>query len=91
MPQIRLSEEKINRIRESIRKYDPDARVFIFGSRTDPSKKVGDIDVLVISDRIDSIARRKIRADLIVTLGDRKIDLLVSDNPEKKCLYTDGI
>lgn len=95
MPQVRLSEEEINRIKQTIRKYDPQAKILIFGSRTDPSKKGGDIDLLVISNNIDSITRRKIRAELIVALGDRKIDLLVSDSPERnafiKMAYSEGV
>jgi hypothetical protein len=35
----------------------------------------------VISKKIDDNARRMIRVELILTLGERKIDLIVTDNP----------
>jgi len=80
---VRLSEKEIEIIRNAIRKYDPDAEIIIFGSRADLSKKGGDIDILVVSKKIDYKMRRKIRVYLLLKLGDRKIDLIITDDPEK--------
>jgi len=78
-----------------VKKYDPDAEIIIFGSRTDLTKKGGDIDILVVSDKIDYRKRRKIRVDLLLKLGERKIDLIITDNPEKseftKMAYKYGV
>jgi hypothetical protein len=41
----------------------------------------------VISKKIDDNARRMIRVELILTLGERKIDLIVTDNPSEN-LFT---
>jgi predicted nucleotidyltransferase len=92
---LRLYQEEIEVIKSTIKKYDPQAKILIFGSRTDLNKKGGDIDILVISSRINYKLRRKIRVDLWLTLGDRKIDLIVTDNPEKteftKAAYKHGV
>ena len=92
---VRLSEEEVEIIKNTIKKYDPDAEVIIFGSRTDLSKRGGDIDILVVSKKIDDRIRRKIRVDLLLKLGDRKIDLIITDNPEKteftKVAYKYGV
>ena len=92
---IRLSEEEIEIIKNAIRKYDPDAEIIIFGSRADLSKKGGDIDILVVSKKIDYRIRRKIRVDLLLRLGDRKIDLIITDDPERteftKVAYKYGV
>ncbi|HCB70622.1 MAG TPA: nucleotidyltransferase domain-containing protein [Persephonella sp.] len=82
-------------IKDAVKKYDPDAEIIIFGSRTDLTKKGGDIDILVVSDKIDYRKRRKIRVDLLLKLGERKIDLIITDNPEKseftKMAYKYGV
>jgi predicted nucleotidyltransferase len=83
LSKVRLSTEEIEAIKRIIKQYDEDAQVFLFGSRTDPEKKGGDIDLIVISQKIDDVLRRKIKVDLLLALGDRKIDLIVTDNPYK--------
>jgi len=92
---LRLSPNEIETIRNVIKKYDPKARIFIFGSRIDPLKKGGDIDILVISKKIDYKMRRKIRVDLLLELGDRKIDIIIADNIGKsefiKVAYKYGV
>ncbi|WP_028949822.1 nucleotidyltransferase domain-containing protein [Sulfurihydrogenibium subterraneum] len=94
-PKLRLSNEEIQVIKTIIKKYDPNAKIFIFGSRTDLNKKGGDIDILVISNSIDYKQRRKIKVDLLLTLGDRKVDLIITENPEKteftKLAYKYGV
>jgi predicted nucleotidyltransferase len=84
---IRLSSEEIESIKRAIEKYDQDAKIILFGSRTNPEGKGGDIDLIVISKKIDDNARRMIRVELILTLGERKIDLIVTDNPSEN-LFT---
>ena len=84
---IRLSPEEIESIKRAIKKYDQDAKIILFGIRTNPEGKGGDIDLIVISKKIDDNARRMIRVELILTLGERKIDLIVTDNPSKN-LFT---
>jgi predicted nucleotidyltransferase len=79
---VRLGEREILIIKKAITEFDPEAEIFIFGSRADLSKKGGDIDILVLSDRIGWRERRKIRIALIKELGDRKIDLIVSQKDE---------
>jgi hypothetical protein len=43
---MRLSEFEVKSIKESIRVFDPDALIYLFGPRTDDSKKGGGIDVM---------------------------------------------
>ncbi len=77
---IRLKEWQIKAIKETIKNFDKNAKIYIYGSRTDLTKKGGDIDILVISDKISLKDQLKIKAKLLVLLGDRKIDLLVAKN-----------
>ena len=63
-----------------------DVKVWLFGSRTDPDKKGGDIDLLIeCSTPPDSITRltRALRLKIYDYIGEQKIDL-VWDYPGKK-------
>ncbi len=77
---MRLRTAEIQAIITSAREiYGKDVKVFLFGSRTDDSKRGGDIDLLIrtecekkksVLDRIRLIARLK------QLLGDQKIDVV---------------
>ncbi|QWK19824.1 MAG: nucleotidyltransferase domain-containing protein [Hydrogenobacter thermophilus] len=92
---VRLSKEEVETIKSIVKKYDPAAEILIFGSRTDLTKRGGDIDMLIVSGKIDYRIRRKIRVDLQLALGDRKVDLIITDDPEKneftKIAYKYGV
>jgi predicted nucleotidyltransferase len=57
---------------------DADARVWLFGSRTDDAKRGGDIDIAVLSPKIGIAERMKIRRSITDVLGEQKIDIVVS-------------
>jgi predicted nucleotidyltransferase len=84
---VRLTEEQVNAIKDAVRTVvGEDARIFVFGSRTDLSKKGGDIDLLVkvsrmLSDDERFEMKRRVFVELCKRLGERKIDLLVTDEP----------
>ena len=92
---IRLKDFEIFTIKDIISSIDSEADIYIFGSRVRENKKGGDIDILVISDKISWREKRKIRVELIKKLGDRKIDLIVekkeSKNPFVKLAIKEGI
>ena len=74
---MRLTHQEQQQIRQAIQHYDPQAQVYLFGSRTDPDKKGGDIDLLVISAILNFTDKLNILADLHGQLGEQKIDLLL--------------
>jgi len=75
---MRLSERERDAIISAVRRYDEHARVFLFGSRADDTKKGGDIDLLVLSDTIGIAERRQIVRTICDAIGEQKIDLLVA-------------
>ena len=52
--------------------------MFLFGSRAEDAKKGGDIDLLVVSEKISRTERTRIRRAICDAIGDQKIDLLVT-------------
>ena len=48
---MRLTQSEITLIKNTIKKYINDAKIYIFGSRLDDSKKGGDIDIFIITDK----------------------------------------
>ncbi|NOY68700.1 MAG: hypothetical protein GXP53_04315 [Deltaproteobacteria bacterium] len=49
---MRLTEKEKTVILQALRRIDPGARVYLFGSRKDDNAKGGDIDLLISSSRM---------------------------------------
>ena len=80
---MRLKEEEINVIKQTILEFDANAKIYLFGSRADNAKKGGDIDLLIFSTKIDSDTKRMIKLRLYDKLGEQKIDILVAKDTKK--------
>jgi len=80
---VRLKDWEIDVIKKVIKSFDENAKIYIYGSRANLNKKGGDIDILVISEKISLENQLKIKAKLIRFLGDRKIDLLIAKNKKE--------
>ena len=60
---MRISKNEIKAIKESINSLDKGAEIYLFGSRNVDLAKGGDIDLLIISEKLsydDTIRIRKI-------------------------------
>ena len=79
---MRLSEKEISAIKNNILNFDQDARIYLFGSRTNDKAKGGDIDVLVISDKIGFNEKLKIRTGIFKEIEEQKLDLVVKKDFE---------
>ncbi len=84
---VRLTQEEIRVIKDTIKKYDENAKIVLFGSRVDLNKKGGDIDLLVISKKLKLMDKLKILREIKNFLGERKIDLIITDNVKKSAFY----
>jgi uncharacterized protein len=77
---MRLSEKEISAIKNNILNFDQDAKIYLFGSRTNDKAKGGDIDVLVISDKIGFNEQLKIRTGIFSEIEEQKLDVIVKKN-----------
>ncbi|GAQ94208.1 hypothetical protein TAGGR_1387 [Thermodesulfovibrio aggregans] len=89
---MRLSEEVLSKIKTLANKhFGESCEVRIFGSRIDNSKRGGDIDIYIKTDSKENLIELKAKflAELKMTIGDQKIDLLVEskDKPEENPVY----
>jgi predicted nucleotidyltransferase len=74
---MRLSQKQVRFIKEAVHKRDATARIYLFGSRVDPELRGGDIDILLLSDRIDFRGELQIKREILDSIGWQKLDLLV--------------
>lgn len=77
---MRITQIQQDSIKKVIFDFDQNAQIYLFGSRTDDTKRGGDIDLLVLSKVITEKNRREIKIKLYDELGEQKIDLLITDN-----------
>lgn len=74
---MRLNAAETEAIREEVRRLDPSAEIHLFGSRTDDQARGGDIDLLVISERLTFRDVLRLRAAIQDRIGWQQLDLLV--------------
>jgi len=75
---MRITEREKNAIIDAVKSADPDAKVWLFGSRTDDGKKGGDIDIGILSSKVDVMEEIEIRQKTFDIIGEQKLDLVVS-------------
>ena len=80
---MRITVEEQQVIREVVADTDPQAQVYLFGSRARDEERGGDIDLLIMSERIGPNERRRMKLRLMDGLGERKIDLVVAKATEQ--------
>lgn len=73
---MRISEHEKSVLVSAVHSQDPRAEVWLFGSRTDDTRKGGDIDVL--SRSIERAGWMRIKRCISDAIGEQKIDLVVS-------------
>lgn len=79
---MRLSDYQRQMIVQSVKNcFGPQARVKLFGSRTDDALRGGDIDLLITTEMqdVNDIVRAEMRCQVQLqkALGEQKIDMLI--------------
>jgi predicted nucleotidyltransferase len=76
---MRLSKEEQLAIKGVLSKFDPNGKVYLFGSRVDNLRRGGDIDLLIRSKKLTLSDRLDIVCELEDAMGLRKIDLVIDN------------
>src|SRR5258706_13936121 len=74
---MRLGADAVAIITREARQLDPSSEIYLFGSRTDDAARGGDIDLLVVSDKIGFRDLLRLRAGILDAIGWQQLDLLV--------------
>ena len=80
---MRLTPEEQATLKQTLASLSNEAELYLFGSRTDDTKRGGDIDLLVISDRLSKSDLRKLRVKFFERFGEQKIDIVLDDGTLK--------
>ena len=62
---------------------DSHASLYLFGSRTDVTKRGGDIDILLISKQLKRNDLSKIRWHFFREFGEQKLDIVIDDGSKR--------
>ena len=86
---IRLQTSQQEAIKQLASELFENARVFVFGSRTDMSQKGGDIDIYIQTTKKDALLKAKLvfLREFEKRFGEQKVDLLVDNGSKHKTIY----
>ena len=86
MKKVRLSADEVKAIKDTATEvFGEGTKVILFGSRTDPSKKGGDIDLYIVPASREDLFNKQLKfsAKLKLRIGDQKIDVVVQEDPSR--------
>jgi predicted nucleotidyltransferase len=74
---VRVKNEHVVFLKQSIKKYLLDADLYLIGSRTNDNLKGGDIDILVIGEKaLMGQEKRNVKIAFYKEFGEQKIDIV---------------
>lgn len=86
---MRLNEHEQRVIKQVLQGIDPDARIFLFGSRANDQARGGDIDLLIESPHEMPLAKlAELRWKLMEALGEQKFDIVVASERNRHFVDT---
>ena len=91
---MRISKNEIKAIKESVNSLDKGAEIYLFGSRNVDLAKGGDIDLLIISEKLSYDDTITIRKNLYEKLEEQKIHIIIAQDttdPFVKIAYREGV
>jgi uncharacterized protein len=84
---MRITDHEKNAIIDAVKSVDPNAEVWLFGSRADDGKRGGDIDIAILSEKVSNVMQKiQIRRFICDKIGEQKIDI-VTTNSGKEAIF----
>lgn len=76
---MRLTRNEVTLLKEKLASLSKEAKLYLFGSRVDDTKRGGDIDLLVVSKKLTKKDLRHLRLAFFKIFGEQKLDILLDD------------
>jgi predicted nucleotidyltransferase len=76
---MRLEKDQIEVLKNKLSELSSNAKLYLFGSRIDDTKKGGDIDLLVVSDKLSKKDLRYLRIEFFKYFGEQKLDIILDN------------
>ena len=85
MTKVRLSQRYIDIIKSKFIEFFKNGEIYLFGSRTDLSKKGGDIDLYLVVDNHTDLFVKKLKflARVKRAIGEQKIDIVFNQDKNR--------
>jgi len=92
---MRLTQKEVYILKEKLAALSSEAKLYLFGSRTDDTKRGGDIDLLIVSKKLTKKDIRHLRMAFFDAFGEQKLDIVLDDgtfsNPFHKMIAQKAI
>ncbi|MDQ7073710.1 MAG: nucleotidyltransferase domain-containing protein [Gammaproteobacteria bacterium] len=77
---MRLTQKQIEAIKSNFNNVFGRGKIFLFGSRTDDSKRGGDIDLYIVADEHENLVEKKVKFLVMLKreIGQQKIDVVLN-------------
>ena len=88
---MRLKDQEIRVIKDAVHSFDRNAKIFLFGSRVDDKKRGGDIDLIIVSEKINFKDKLRIYTNIFKKLEEQKIDILLYNGKDDNFFVRDSL
>ena len=88
---MRLKDYEVRAIKDSVHSLDKNARVYLFGSRVDDKKRGGDIDLIVVSEKMNYKDKLRIYTNIFKKLDEQKIDIILYNGKDDNFFIRDSL
>jgi len=92
---MRLLSSEVNILKTKLDSLCSGAKLYLFGSRVDDTKRGGDIDLLVVSSELTKKDLRLLRIEFFKKFGEQKLDIVLDDgsfiNPFHKVILKKAV
>ena len=75
-----MTEYEIKTIKQTVLALDCHAKIHLFGSWVDNSNKGGDIDLLILSQKLNYDDKLLLKMQLFEQIGEQKIDIVIAED-----------